>query len=49
MDRGLSSNVVVGERAAILQLLAGVYETLVVWIKTLLILDLALHVVNGVR
>ena len=49
MDGGLSENIVVGERAAILQLFAGVYETLVLWLKTLPILDLALHVVNGVR
>jgi len=46
---GLLLDVVVRQGAAILQLLAGKDETLLVWGDALLILDLCLHVVNGVR
>ena len=42
-------DVVVAEGAAILELLAGEDETLLVWGNALLVLDLALHIVDGVR
>ena len=42
-------DVVVGQSAAILELLAGEDETLLVWGNSLLVLDLALHIVDGVR
>ena len=42
-------NVVVGECAAVLELLAGEDETLLVWWDTLLVLDLGLDVVDGIR
>ena len=41
-------DVVVAEGAAILELLAGEDETLLVWGDALLVLDLALHIVDGV-
>ena len=49
MKGGLLLDVVVRQGAAILQLLAGKDQTLLVWGDALLILDLRLHVVNGVR
>jgi hypothetical protein len=42
-------DVVVGKGAAILELLAGEDQTLLVWGNSLLVLDLALHIVDGVR
>jgi len=42
-------DVVVGEGAAILELLAGKDQALLVWGNALLILDLGLHIVDGVR
>jgi hypothetical protein len=42
-------NVVVGKSAAILQLLASKDQALLVWGDPLLVLDLSLHIVNGVR
>ena len=42
-------DVVVGQSAAILELLASEDETLLVWGNSLLVLDLALHIVDGVR
>ena len=42
-------DVVVAEGTAILELLAGEDETLLVWGNALLVLDLALHIVDGVR
>jgi hypothetical protein len=42
-------NVVVCKRATILQLLAGKDQTLLVRRDALLVLDLRLHVVNGIR
>lgn len=41
-------DVVVGEGAAVLELLAGEDQTLLVWGNALLVLDLALHIVDGV-
>jgi hypothetical protein len=46
---GLLLDVIVGKGAAILELLAGEDEALLVWRDALLILDLGLHVVDGVR
>jgi hypothetical protein len=42
-------DVVVRQGAAILKLLASEDETLLVWGNSLLVLDLALHIVDGVR
>ena len=42
-------DVVVRQGAAILKLLASEDETLLVWGNALLVLDLALHIVDGVR
>ena len=42
-------DVVVGESAAILELLSGEDKALLVWGNALLVLDLALHIVDGVR
>jgi hypothetical protein len=41
-------NVVVAESTAILKLLAGKDQTLLVWWNALLVLDLALNIVDGV-
>ena len=49
MERGLLLDVVVGEGAAVLKLLAGEDEALLVGRDALLVLDLGLHVVNRVR
>ncbi|KAH8357067.1 hypothetical protein KR200_009908 [Drosophila serrata] len=42
-------DVVVGQGAAILQLLAGEDQTLLIWGNALLVLDLGLHILDGVR
>ena len=42
-------NVVIGEGAAVLELLAGEDQALLVRGNALLVLDLALHIVDGVR
>ncbi|OIW32143.1 hypothetical protein CONLIGDRAFT_256351 [Coniochaeta ligniaria NRRL 30616] len=42
-------DVVVGESAAILKLLAGKDQALLVWGNALLVLNLRLHIVDGVR
>ena len=49
MEGGLLLDVVVGESAAILELLSGEDESLLVGRDALLVLDLGLHVVNGIR
>merc|ERR550534_121212 len=48
MESGLFLDVVVGQGAAILQLFAGKDETLLIWGNSLFVLDLGLHVLNGV-
>ena len=48
VQRALFLDIVVRERAAILQLLTGEDEALLVWGNALLVLNLALHVVDGV-
>ena len=49
MERGLLLDVVVAKSTAILQLLTGEDKTLLIRRDTLLILDLSLDVVNGIR
>ena len=49
MQGGLLLDVVVGERAAILKLLSSKNKTLLVGWDTLLVLNLRLNVVDGVR
>jgi hypothetical protein len=49
VEGGLLLDVVVGEGAAILQLLAGEDQALLVWRNAFLVLDLALDIVDGVR
>ena len=49
VKRGLLLDVVVGEGAAVLQLLSGEDEALLVRRDAFLVLDLGLHVVDGVR
>jgi hypothetical protein len=49
VQRRLLLDVVVGEGAAVLELLAGEDEALLVRRDALLVLDLGLHVVDGVR
>ena len=48
VERGLLLDVVVGEGASVLELLAGEDEALLVGGDTLLVLNFGLHVVNGV-
>ncbi len=48
MQRGLFLDVVVGQSAAVLQLLSGEDQTLLVGRDALLVLDLGLHVLDGV-
>eukprot|EP00418_Pyrodinium_bahamense_P088966 CAMPEP_0179038816 /NCGR_PEP_ID=MMETSP0796-20121207/14828_1 /TAXON_ID=73915 /ORGANISM="Pyrodinium bahamense, Strain pbaha01" /LENGTH=90 /DNA_ID=CAMNT_0020735145 /DNA_START=292 /DNA_END=562 /DNA_ORIENTATION=- len=49
MQRGLLLDVIVAEGAAVLQLLSGEDQALLVWRDALLVLDLSLHIVDGVR
>jgi hypothetical protein len=48
VESRLLLDIVVGKGAAILQLLACKDQTLLVWGDALLVLDLGLHIVNGV-
>merc|ERR1719401_1601850 len=48
VERGFLLDVVITESTAILQLLASKDKTLLIWGDALLILDLGLHIVNGV-
>jgi len=48
VEGGLLLNVVVGEGAAVLELLAGEDEALLVGRNTLLVLNLGLDIINGV-
>jgi hypothetical protein len=48
MKRRLFLDVVVAQSASILELLAGEDEALLVWGNTLLVLDLALHIINRI-
>ena len=49
MQRRLLLDVVVRQRAAVFQLLAGEDQALLVWWDALFVLDFGLHVVDGVR
>merc|ERR1712161_154252 len=49
MQGGLLLDVVVGEGAAIFELLAGKDQSLLIWGNSFLVLDLGLDVLNGVR
>ena len=48
MQCALLLNVVVGEGAAIFELLAGEDQALLVWWDALFVLDFGLHIVDGV-
>ena len=48
MKSGLLLNVVVRKGAAVFELLSSEDEALLVWWDTFLILDLGLHILNGV-
>ena len=49
MESGFLLDVVVGQGATILKLLAGEDQALLVWGNALLVLDLALDIVDSVR
>merc|ERR1712151_413700 len=49
MESGLLLDVVVGEGSAVLELLTSEDESLLIWWDSFLVLDLGLHVLNGVR
>jgi hypothetical protein len=49
MEGGLLLDVIIGESTAILKLLAGEDQTLLVRGNTLLILDLGLNIIDGIR
>ena len=49
MKSGLLLNVVVREGTAVLKLLTGEDETLLIGRDSLLVLDLGLHIVDGIR
>merc|ERR1712072_73457 len=49
MEGALLLDVVVGESSSILQLLASEDQSLLIWGDSLLVLDLSLDVLNGVR
>jgi len=48
MESGLLLDVVVGESAAILKLLAGKDQALLVWRNAFLVLNLGLDIVDGI-
>ena len=48
MQSRLFLDVVVAQRTSVLELLAGEDETLLVWGDAFLVLDLGLHIVDGV-
>ena len=49
VQSGLLLDVVVGQSAAVLQLLAGEDQTLLIWGNSLLVLNLSLDVLDGIR
>ena len=49
MESGLLLDVVVGEGSSILELLTGEDKSLLVWWDSLLVLDLGLDILDGVR
>ena len=49
MERRLLLDIVVGQGPSILKLLAGEDQALLVWGNALLVLDLRLHIIDGIR
>ena len=49
VERGLLLNVVVRQCATVLELLSSENQTLLIWGDSLLVLNLSLHVLDGVR
>jgi hypothetical protein len=49
MESGFFLNIVVREGSSVFQLLSGEDESLLIWGDSFLVLDLSLHVLNGVR
>ena len=49
VERGLLLNVVIRKSAAVLELLSSENQTLLIWGDSLLVLNLSLHVLDGVR
>ena len=49
MESRFLLNVVIGKGAAVLELLSGENQTLLIWGNSLLILNLSLHVLDGIR
>lgn len=49
MEGGLFLYVVVRQRSAVLELLASKDETLLVWRDAFLVLNLRLHIIDGIR
>merc|ERR1719491_1970301 len=48
MESGLLLDVVVGKGSAILELLSGEDQTLLIWRNSFLVLDPGLHVIDGI-
>ena len=49
MESRLLLDVVIGQGATVLKLLASEDQTLLIWGNSLLVLDLGLHILDGVR
>ena len=49
VERGLLLNVVIRKSATVLELLSSENQTLLIWGNSLLILNLSLHVLDGIR
>merc|ERR1719323_1188083 len=49
MESGLLLDVVVGESTSILQLLSSEDQSLLIWGNSLLVLNLSLHILDGIR
>ena len=49
MESGLLLNVIIRKSTSILELLSSKDQTLLIWGNSLLILDLSLDVLNGIR
>ena len=49
VERGLLLNVVIRKSATVLELLSSENQTLLIWGDSLLVLNLSLHVLDGVR
>ena len=49
VERGLLLNVVIRKSATVLELLSSENQTLLIWGNSLLVLNLSLHVLDGIR